>query len=336
VHSGTPITERVLERTCLCKECNQHSDSMKVASDTESGFLPALLSQLFGFPSLRSQQIPVPSIVVSGNSLLFNPLLPFERALSIKSPINEILLTAKNALADLFAYNQLHFSETSSVLHSRLFERGGQLNDRFSLVICPAGYHFSGDFKLTDPERIRIDESSILYNFKANSGWRFYQFHEEIKVVETCEVCKTSSDYQVDQHGWMPLSFNRVFYITSDDRIPFPVLRYTGAQFQFFGRLMSGNLDYLEFASGSGHSDQTGGECCLFNIHLTEEEIRMEWLVEILRNHASWKKLKTIRLMALNSADKEINFSASEERIAGFLASLLETQDKNYHKLFFR
>lgn len=333
---GTPLNERVLERTCLCQNCNQGLALSKDFTANDNSFLPALLSQLFGFPSLRSQQIPVPSIVVSGQSLLFNPLLPFERILSTKAPIGEIIVTAKNALVDLFTYNHLHYSESSSVLHSRVFERGGQLTDRFSLVMFQDGYHFPGDLTMTDPERIRVDESSILYNFESNHAWRFYPFHEEIKVKETCEVCCISSSYQVDQFGWMPLSFHRVFYICSDDRIPFPVLRFNRSQFQLLTRLLSGNLENRESLTRSGHSETANGEFYLFNVQLTQEQIRPEWLVEILRSQSSWKKLKTVRLMALNSADKEINFNESEEKFAGFLKSRIENTDKIVHGLFFR
>lgn len=331
--------ERVLHKTCICTSCKQHAVPSQGFSSDENHFLPALLSQYFGFPSLKAQKIQVPSILISGEILVFNPLLAFEREISVKAPLSEIISAAKSSLADLFQYNHFHYSDTSIVLHSRLFERGGQLHDRFSLALCPPDFDFPDDFSLKDPERIRIDVSAVLFDFESNSGWRFYPFHEKIKIIETCEVCKNSNESLVDQHGWMKLTFHKVFAIESEPENPFPVIRFTGSQFRFFSVLRSGISENPELISRNDPSDVVKvaeGECHVFNVDLTENQVRTDWMVEIMRGQATWKKLKHLRMMVLNSAGDTIQTEDPEEKYETLIKKLLLASDGKNNKILFR
>lgn|GEM_PF-6131641 len=334
-----PQTERLLHKACVCKNCTLKPLSKGSFGSDENFFLPAVLSQCFGFPSLRAQKIPVPSILVSGSALIFNPLLSFEKVISVKTPLSEIISATKNALIDLLQFNHFHYSDFSLVLHSRLFERGGQLHDRFSLVLGKPGIKIKPVFDLKDPERIRIDESAVLFDFNSNSGWRFYPFHEEIKIIETCEVCNLATESLIDQHGWMPLTFHKVFYIESGSENPFPVCRFTGSQFRFYFSLLSEYPENSEPNIRMVHSEpskQTSDECHVFNIDLTDNQLKTEWVVEIIRNQASWKKLKHLRMMVLNSAGEFIQAGDPEERFAQLIKRRSVRIDEQNQKILFR
>ncbi len=282
--SGLPATKRPI----LCSSCSDSGKSLEFAGGLPGSHFVDQLKTEAGFQSLQNSGIPVPALVQQPDGLLVNPLLPFEKKIKWTLPRAMVTAGVLDSVVSFLKWSGfLHFTH-SQILHTRLFEKGGQLHDRLSLVLAPEKYSQILDEPiLHSPERIRHEQSEILLHLPTGRAWRYYMQSKTRAETEICQACGTQTEAELVSGGWMELTFPSQFYCTQDSRLSEFVLRLTRLQaeviFAFPNEpdLISGTGQNLSNKNQSPHffwiNRKAGGET--------------ENVIDVIRGQILWKKV---------------------------------------------
>jgi len=316
------------KRPILCQSCAGQGKLSDSASFQPGSLFIDQQKVAAGFHSLQNAGIPVPALVRQPDGLLVNPLLPCEKKINWALPRAEVTAGVLDSVISFLKWSgYLHFKQ-SHILHTRLFEKGGQLHDRLSLVLFPETVvHCQDEPILNSPERIRHEQSEVLLHLPTGRAWRYYIQSKTPAETEICQICGTQSEAYLVSGGWMELTFPSQFYCTQDSRLSEFVLRLTRLQAEVIFALtkepdtLPGTGQNLSYKSQNHHffwiNRKAGGET--------------EHVLEVIRGQILWKKVSGTGLFCR----KETPSEAIPEEVGAFLRQKGVTEQHPGWKAFF-